>query len=63
MAGGKEHADERISRATGHGWRNRKHRGSAGEQGISARPIRRPENTAGGVVAMAGDAEVGGARG
>ena len=61
MAGGKEHAGERISRATGHGWRNRKHRGLAGEQGISARPRRWPKERADAAVAMAGEQELTGA--
>ena len=62
MAGGKEHAGERISQAMGHGWRNQKHRGLAREQGISARPKQRPEDAAEAAVAMAGGRELSGAR-
>ena len=43
--------------------RIREHQGEEGVKGDSARPIRRLEDTAGGVVTMAGDAEVVGARG
>ena len=59
----REHADELSTGARGHGFPNRENRGLAGKQGISARPIRRPEDTAGEVVAMAGEAKVVGARG
>ena len=39
MAGGKEHAGEHGSVATGHGSKNRGHRESEGVKGISDRPI------------------------
>ena len=42
------------TRPTGHGSKNRGHREEEGEQGISARPIRRPKDAADVGVAMAG---------
>ena len=48
--------------ATGHGSKNRRHREREGEQGNSPRPMRWPKNAAEAAVAMAGDAELVGAR-
>ena len=61
MAGGEVVTGARGTRPTGHGSKNRGHQEKEGEQGISARPIRRPEERAETAVAMAGEAEVVGA--
>ena len=60
MASGKEHADVHGSVATGHGSKNRGHRESEGVKGTSDRPIRRSEDAAGEVAAMAGGKELHG---
>ena len=62
MAGGVELARVISTGATVHGSMNREHREREREQGISARPIRRPEDVAEAAVAMAGDRELSDAR-
>ena len=62
MAGGVELANVFGSGATVHGSMNREHREREREQGISARPIRRPEDVAEAAVAMADGRELLGAR-
>ena len=62
MAGGVKLAGVHGSGATVHGSMNREHREREGEQGTSARPIRRPEDAAEAAVAMAGGRELSGAR-
>ena len=63
MAGDEELAGALGSGSTGHGSTNRGHRGGEEVQTTSPRPRMQPEDTIGGVVAMAGDAEVLGACG
>ena len=62
MADDKELLDTLGSVSTGHGSTNRGHRGREEVQVTSPRPRMRPEDTVCGVVAMAGDAKVPGAR-
>ena len=63
MAGGKEVTGARGLGPTGHGSKNRGHRGREGVEGNPPRPRLRPEVMAEAVVAMAGDAELSGACG
>ena len=62
MAGGMELAGVISTGAMVHGSINREHREREREQGISARPIRQPEDAAEAAVAMAGGRELSGAR-
>jgi len=61
MAGSMELTGVISTGATVHGSMNREHREREREQGISARPIRRPEDVAEAAVAMAGGRELSGA--
>jgi len=58
MAGGKEVTGVRGLGSTGHGSKNRGHRGREGGAHASSRPILRPGDTAEVEVAMAGDVEL-----
>ena len=62
MAGSVKLAGVFGSGDTVHGSMNREHREREREQGISARPIRQPEDAAEAAVAMAGGRERSGAR-
>ena len=62
MAGGVKLAGVHGSGATVHGSKNRGHREKKGKQGISSRPMRRPEDAADKVADMAGGKELPGAR-
>ena len=61
MASGKEHAAMHGSVATGHGSKNRGHRGIAGVHATSSRPRTGPVDVVGEVAAMAGGKELHGA--
>jgi len=63
MAGDEELVGAFGSGATSHGSTNQGHRGREGMQAKSPRPRKQPEVTAEAAVAMAGGAEVHGARG
>ena len=62
MACGEEVIGEWETRPSGHGSMNRGCREREEVKAISPRPRTRPEDAVGGVVAMAGDAKVPGAR-
>ena len=62
MAGGEEVIGERETRTLGHGSTNRGSRGREEMKATSPRPRTWPEDAVGGVVAVAGDAKVPGAR-
>ena len=62
MAATRKLAGERETEPLGHGSTNRGSRGREEVKATSPRPRTWPEDTVGGVVAMAGDAKVPGAR-
>ena len=63
MAGGERVIGACGTRPSSHGSKNRGHRGIAGVHATSSRPRKRPEERAEAAVAIAGDAELPGARG